>query len=315
MKPLGLIVLLFAFVIVLCSFWELEKLPSTSQQLGEKLFFDPLLSSDYTVSCSSCHRPEYAFSDNTPFSRGVNSNLTPRNTPSIMYMSSRISFFWDGRSRTLEEQALVPLTNPKEMNMTVPEVMKRIGGNSFYQRAFVKVFKQKPTIENICVALSDYQKSLAYHDSPYDHYLRGEKALSESALRGMTLFFFKGQCGACHIGNDFTNDEMRNIGLFNLQKYADAGRFSISKDSLDLGKFKTPHLRNIALTAPYMHDGSMKTLREVIEYYNDPEAHVEGIVNLDAAMKDSGPLDLTEEEITDLEAFLVSLTDYKFSRK
>jgi cytochrome c peroxidase len=293
-----------------------QELPASSIALGEKLFFDPILSSDKTVSCGSCHKKEFAFADNTPVSLGVGNKRTTRNTPSVMYMTRRVSFFWDGRAKTLEEQALIPLTNPDEMNMTEKEAVRRLTSSKYYKEAFQKVFHTAPNIRNLCVALADFQKSLQFYESRYDQYLKGnDSALNESEINGMTTFFFKGQCVACHIGDDFTNDELRNIGLFNKSTHLDVGRFKISNDTLDLGKFKTPHLRNVELTAPYMHDGSMKTLRDVINFYDDPEKHVSGIVNMDTTMGRIGKLELSEQEMIELEAFLKALTDVQYTKK
>ncbi len=279
-----------------------------SVKLGEQLFFDPILSSDYSVSCASCHKPEFAFADNIPLSEGVNSRFTSRNTPSVVYAESRVLLFWDGRAESLEHQAFFPITHPNEMNLPEEEAVKRLNESEMYTKAFIQVFKEKPRKLLIAKALADYQRSLKFYNSAYDRFSDGDdEALSVSALRGLELFNGKAKCSFCHGGQQQTGDLFFNIGLYNEMEYKDKGRFDITKDSIDMGKFKTPLLRNVELTAPYMHDGSMETLEEVLEYYNTPDDHIKNSIARDTLLRE--PLGLTKKEIMDLKAFMLALTD------
>lgn len=293
-----------------------KDLPKNSIELGERLFFDPSFSKDNTVSCASCHKPDYAFADNKPLSVGVNGSLTTRNSPSILYLDLTDVIFWDGRAQTVAHQAFFPITHPNEMGMTKEGLLKRINQNEFYVRAFKKIYNERPDMVNISCALADFENSLTYYDSPYDRfYLGDDSAISEAAVNGLFIFNEKGNCLACHRIGKGTHDltAIRNIGLYNGKEYNDPGKFAITHDSADLGKFKVPHLRNIALTAPYMHDGSLKTLRDVIRFYNRPSDFVKGSLYMDVEMKDS--LGLTEKEMEDLEAFMLTLTDDNLSQK
>ncbi len=281
-----------------------------SVALGAKLFFDPILSEDKTVSCASCHNPNFAFADNVPFSKGVGGKLGTRNAPSVMNMASRSFFFHDGRAKTLEEQASGPVENPVEMNLKFSEAVKRIRKNEAYNHYFNLVYGNQPDSTSIVSALADFQKSLESDGSaPHDLWMNDENpnALDSSQIRGRTLFLTKANCFDCHFGPDFTTDQFRNIGLYDGDKLNDVGRFGITKDSSDLGKFKVPGLRNIALTAPYMHNGMFETLEDVIDYYDNPYDFVEKPINIDSIM--INPLNLTTQEKTDLVHFLESLTD------
>lgn len=282
----------------------------TDIELGEKLFFDPILSKDMTISCGSCHQPEFAFADNKSLSVGVGGKFGTRNTPSVMNMASRPHFFYDGRAATLEEQAIGPIENPVEMNLAISEAVNRLRESELYSKLFMKIYMEEPTQENTTDALAQFQRSLESNGTaPHDKWMNDEdpKALSQSQLRGRELFLDKGKCFDCHFGPDFTGDEFRNIGLYDEKEYKDKGRFDKTKDSNDLGKFKTPGLRNIALSAPYMHDGSLETLEEVVDFYSDPYMFVPNPINMDSIMIE--PLKLTYQEKEDLVNFLHSLTD------
>ncbi|GAB3989623.1 cytochrome c peroxidase [Spirosoma daeguense] len=289
----------------------LDNEPQTKIQLGEKLFFDPILSSDRTISCASCHKPELAFADTARFSLGVGGKLTDRNTPSAMNLAGRIHLFWDGRASSLEMQALQPIAAPNEMNLPIAEAVARLEQSPVYASAFQRLFGQKPTEKALAEALSAYERTLETSDTPYDRFVNGDDAaLSASAQRGRILFIGKANCANCHAGEDFTADRFKNIGLYDGQKLQDAGRYVITKDSTHMGHFKVPGLRNVALTPPYMHNGMFKTLRQVLDYYNQPDAVVKGSHNRDLSL--SAPLNLNEEELTDLESFLQALTDDRF---
>lgn len=283
----------------------------TEAELGEKLFFDPILSLDSSISCASCHQPQFAFADNRAFSLGVNDSVGTRNTPSVMNMLSRSFFFHDGRAASLEEQAVMPIENPVEMNLSFAEAVKRIKGNEEYVRLFKKIYKQEPNAKNITNALAEFQRTLESDGSaPHDLYVNGEDttALTASQIRGRELFLApESKCFECHFSPDFTGDEFRNIGLFDGVKLVDKGRYDFTKDPADIGKFKVPGLRNVALTAPYMHNGMFQTLEEVIDFYSNPYDFVKNPINMDTLMIE--PLNFTTQEKKDLVNFLHSLTD------
>ncbi len=287
----------------------------SEEQLGELLFFDPLLSSDSTISCASCHKPEFAFADNTPTSVGVHGRKGDRNTPSAMNQSARNFQFWDGREETLEGQALGPIENPVEMDLPVSTLIERLYKHPHYPRFFMRVYGKMPNRDNIAKAIAAYERTLETNDTPFDDYMKtGDTTeFSASARRGQEIFNVKGKCFDCHFGPDFTNDMFRNLGLFNGKDLNDSGRFEVTRKSEDIGRFKTPGLRNIEMTAPYMHNGIHKTLREVIDYYNEPDKFVNNSINRDSLL--NKPLGLTEGEKKDLENFLLSLTDRRFKKK
>lgn len=284
---------------------------TTKKELGQKLFFDPILSLDLTVSCSSCHKPEFAYADNLPLSLGINDSLGLRNTPSVMNVLSRPYFFYDGRVATLEEQVIVPIENPLEMNLSYEVAVERVRLNLEYDSLFRSIYETEPDSFNIAHALSEFQRSLESNGtSPHDLWLHDidSSAMTASQLRGREIFIsdeFK--CFDCHLGPDFTGDEFRNIGLYDEKSLVDRGRYEITKDSSDLGKFKVPGIRNVALTAPYMHNGMFETLEEVVDYYSNPYDFVKDPINIDTLMRE--PLNFSSEQKEDLVNFLHSLTD------
>jgi cytochrome c peroxidase len=283
-------------------------MPDTAIELGRQLFFDSILSSTRQISCASCHKPEFAFADTSVVSLGVFGRKGTRNTPSAMNVANAASFFWDGRAKTLEEQALMPIVNPDEMNLPVDSAVHRLRSSEFYTKAFQLIYQQPPSAETLAKALAAFQRSLETNDTPFDDWKTNgnEAAVSESVKRGFVLFNGSANCVRCHFGPDFSNPEFRNIGLFNGVALNDSGRSAISKESGELGKFKIGPLRNIALTAPYMHNGMFKTLREVIDYYDNPDRFVPDAVNRDSLL--AKPLNLTERDKRDLEEFLRALT-------
>lgn len=291
-----------------------KELPVNSAQLGEILFNDKLLSGDKTVSCASCHKPEFAFADTMPFSEGVNGYLTGRNTPTAMYLDRNSVLFWDGRAGSLEQQASGPITNPHEMNLAIKEAIGRLNANMYYVASFKKIYGRLADSALLVRAIADFERTLTYYDAPYDRFLKGDdNAMSASATRGFDLFHRKNSCGnsACHNGDAFSSDSLVNIGIFS---EGDKGVFGLTHNPADIGKFKTPTLRNIALTAPYMHNGQHKTLREVIEYYNDMKNFpFDGNTHPDVKEQRDHPLN--EQEINDIVAFLEALTDYRFKKK
>lgn len=288
-------------------------LPDSIEALGEALFHEKVLSLDYSISCASCHIPEYGFSDTVAFSVGVGGKLGARNSPPLMNIIGYDLFFYDGRATSLEDQVHFPIEDPNEMNVSMDTVVERLKIHREYKEWFQVVFNEAPNRDNIAKAIAAFERTLETADTPLDDHANehGDIFLSEAQLRGQAIFNDpKNKCFDCHQGVDFTNFEFRNIGLYDGVMRMDLGRFNITKDSSDIGKFKVPGLRNIAITAPYMHDGSMKTLREVLEYYNDPYKVVANPINMDSLMTE--PLNLSEQELDDLEAFLHSLTDRQF---
>jgi len=304
-----------SIIFIVSSFFKNENTDiKTKEALGKKLFSEKILSKDSSVSCASCHIPKFAFADTVAFSTGIEGKLTKRNTPSVLNMKNRPYYFWDGRAASLEEQCLMPIQNPDEMGLPVVEAVKRLNQSREYKLLFQKIFGQKPDAKNLAAAFSAFEKTLETVDSKFDDWSNDLKKLTAPEERGRQLFVGnKTKCFDCHRMEDFTNDEFKNIGLYNGKDLNDAGLFNLTNKIADLGKFKTPGLRNIAVTAPYMHNGMFKTLEEVIEYYNDPPKFVPDAVNIDDALKT--PLGLTENEKKDLVSFLKTLTDKKYIKK
>jgi cytochrome c peroxidase len=312
-KRFAVIGSLCAVVCFICAFNNRPAKMSRAA-LGQMLFSDPILSADRSISCASCHKPAFAFADTVAFSKGVHGRLGKRNAPSVMNMSDRSSFFWDGRAASLGAQALFPIADTNEMALPVAEAVKRLNSSERYRTLFRQVFGQNPGKHNLGLALAAFEQTLETGDTPNDRWLHEEAdSMTVQQIRGREVFRGKGKCLECHFSPDFTGDEFRSIGLFNGQRWNDSGRYMITHNAADIGKFKVPGLRNIAVTAPYMHDGSFKTLREVIDYYDDPQALISDGLNRDSVL--SKPLGLTEGEKQDLEAFLHALTDDRFTRK
>lgn len=296
------------------SFMERGENIKTKAELGRKLFNEKLLSKDSSISCASCHKPAFAFADTVAFSTGIFGKLSSRNTPSVLNMKNRPYYFWDGRAGTLEAQALMPIENPDEMGLPIREAVERLNNQEEYRRLFKKIFRQAVTPNNLGQAFAAFEKTLETVDSPFDDWSNNLSELSEEEERGRQLFVgSKAKCFDCHSMEDFTDDGFKNIGLFNDKDGRDAGRFSITKNKTDLGKFKTPGLRNVAVTGPYMHDGRFKTLEQVVSYYNTAFMFVDDPINMDSTLKQ--PLQLTQQEKKDLVAFLKTLTDKAYSKR
>jgi cytochrome c peroxidase len=316
-KPLLLTSLSVAATVALLSFLPNKPAtkPITPAQLGRKLFFDPILSSNRSISCASCHKEKFAFADTSATSLGVFQRKGVRNTPSAMNTALQSAFFWDGRAATLEEQALAPIANPIEMNLPVDSAVARLNASKKYQQYFQQAFHEKPSKANLAHALAEFERTLESVDTPFDDWAGNgsQSAISASAKRGMELFNGKANCIKCHFGPDFNSSEFRNIGLFNGKQLNDSGRAAITQKPDDLGRFKIGPLRNVALTAPYMHNGMFKTLGQVIDYYNDPHKVVPNAINRDSLL--AKPLGLSPKEKKDLESFLRTLTDKRFLAK
>jgi cytochrome c peroxidase len=284
--------------------------------LGRELFFDTQLGAAGTRSCATCHSPGFAFAEPTPLSVGTSGVRLSRNSPTLLNIRYAPILMWDGRFRTLEEQALQPFEDAREMGSSVSFVVATVRSDAEYREKFQKEFRGPPTRERIAIALSAYERSLTAGPSAFDRYLydRDTTALTLEQKRGFTVFM-KANCILCHeffhpavhpLGGQeahFTDFQFHNLGVgFTDDSMSDFGRYVVTKSKEDWGRFRTPTLRNVALTAPYMHDGSIPTLLEVVKFYNRG-----GIKNpnLDPGIR---PLDLSAAEELDLVRFLEALT-------
>lgn len=274
-------------------------------ELGRMLFFDKRLSADNTVACATCHAPEKAFTDGKPTSIGIRGQLVPRNSPTVINRVFSQAQFWDGRAPSLEEQAKAPVVSPIEMGMPSHEAMvQKISQLQGYKPLFEKAFgTDKITADHVAQAIASFERTIVSGNSAFDRYEAGgdKNALSESAKRGLELFRTKARCSICHSGFNFTDELYHNLGVGMDKPNPDLGRYNVTKQEKDKGAFKTPTLREITKTAPYMHDGSLKTLEEVIDWY-DRGGHKNPW--LDPEIK---PLNLTVQEKKDLIEFLKSL--------
>ncbi len=317
--------------------------PQTPEKisLGQKLFFDPRLSVDGTVSCSTCHDPAFAFTERKPTSVGIKGRVGQRNAPTVLNALYNKVQFWDGRVKTLEEQAALPIVNSVEMGRpNLDAAVAQIAAVGECRQAFHAVFGRSPNGPDLLRAIASYERTQLSFDSPFDHFIAGDKnAIDDSAKRGWELFNTQARCNKCHALTDtqrdvtvFTDNDFHNIGIGiirhnvvalahqaeQLIKSGDTvaidraaiqtdmsalGRFLITKKEKDIASFKTPDIRNVLVTGPYFHDGSQETLWDVIDHYNKGD----GLQNpyLD---EDIQPLALTESEIDDLVAFMASLT-------
>ena len=252
-------------------------------KLGRQLFFDTRLSRDRSISCASCHDPKLAFGDSRKLAVGVAGAIGARRSPRIVNRVYGRSFFWDGRAASLEEQVMRPISDPKEMDLKLEDVVSRVGLDA-------------NTMQN---ALASYVRTILSGDSPYDRYLQGDPtALTQQQRAGLKLFSGKAGCASCHLGPNLTDERFHNTGI---GWPADQGRFVVTKKHEDRGAFKTPTLRDVAKSQPFMHDGSLATLEEVIDFYDKGGKKNE---NLDADMRE---LNLSTEEKSALIAFLKAL--------
>ncbi len=299
-------------------------------ELGRQLYFDTRLSSDNTISCASCHDPTQGYGAQTQFGVGVRGQEGGRNSPVAYNRLFSKAQFWDGRAASLEEQAVGPIANPIEMGNTHEQCVADLAANPVYAKQFDLIFEDGVTIDNVGKAIASFERALVTGPAPYDYYapvVAFEKAfadiledleeepelqekyeslqkaaeanpMSEEAQRGMKLFAGKANCAVCHAGANFADEQYHNLGVGMEAEKPDLGRYEITKEEKDKGAFKTPTLRNIALSAPYMHDGSQQTLEEVVEWY-DKGGHKNPW--LSDKMK---PLKLTDQEKKDLVAFM-----------
>jgi cytochrome c peroxidase len=277
-------------------------------ELGKQLYFDPRLSCDETVSCASCHDPKKGWSNGTPFATGVRNQIGGRSAPTIINAAYSELQFWDGRAFQLEGQALGPIQNPIEMDHKLDDCVAKLNKIPGYRQQFQKVFGTDVTPDNIAKAIASFERTILSGNAPFDKFKAGDKnALSAAAQRGMKVFFNKGHCSACHIGGNFSDQSFHNIGVGMKAAKPDLGRYEVTKVAGDKGAFKTPTLREVGRHAPYMHDGSIKTLEEVVDHYDKG-----GTANpqLD---EEIFPLKLTAEEKADLITFMkdcLSSPDY-----
>ncbi|MCA9176082.1 MAG: c-type cytochrome [Planctomycetales bacterium] len=307
-------------------------------ELGRQLYFDTRLSADNTVSCASCHHPKHSYAFASQFGIGINGQEGGRNSPVAFNRIFSGPQFWDGRAESLEAQAVGPIANPIEMGNTHEAAVKTVAGIPGYRMQFEKIFPDGVNIDNIGKAIATFERTLITGPSPYDAYepLRAfEKQfaddledldafkedeprlyekyvslkaasdalpISAEAKRGRELFFGKAKCTECHAGANFTDEKYHNLGVGMDAETPDLGRYEVTKKEEDKGAFKTPTCRNIALTGPYMHDGSQKTLLEVVKWYNKG-GHANPTLS-----KKIVKLDLSEQEEQDLVAFMEALT-------
>lgn len=279
--------------------WSKDK-----EKLGKMLYFDPRLSGSNWISCATCHNPGLGWGDGLPRALGHGQKELGRHTPTIINSGHFELQFWDGRARSLEEQALGPIQAAGEMNQSLPELIVELQAIPGYVRLFKKVFGESGiTAENIGKAIATFERSVVSKNARYDKYMQGDKkAMSASAVAGMNLFFGRAKCSICHNGPAFTDSKFHNIGVKQqgpLQE--DLGRYNVTKDESDKGAFKTPGLRHVNHHAPYMHDGSKATLKDVIEFYDrggDVEQNRSPFIT---------PLGLTAREKKDLLEFLLAL--------
>jgi cytochrome c peroxidase len=283
---------------------EENRLTPQKAALGRELFRDPLLSRDHQISCATCHDPARGFSDNRPVAVGVFGRQGNRRVPRIVNRVYGKAFFWDGRIATLEEQVLQPILSAKEMDLTLEEAVARLKGVPRYRQLFREVFERDISAPDLARALASYVRTILAGDSAYDRHLQGKaEALSEEARQGLRIFRGKGNCTLCHLGPNLTDESFHNTGIaWRDGRFNDDGRHIVTRNDKERGSFKTPTLREVARTPPYMHDGSLSTLEEVIAYYDrggNPNPQI------DPEMR---PLGLTEEEKRALAAFLRSLS-------
>lgn len=274
-------------------------------ELGRTLFFDKRLSQDNTIACANCHLAKFAFTDGQPVATGIRGQKGGRSAPVSFNRVFSSAQFWDGRADTLEAQSIGPFTNPIEhgfssYDLMIAKMKNKIPG---YKKLFMDAFNDDITIVNVGKAIASFQRTVLSGNSPADKFDQGQEAnaIPENAQRGLTLFRDKARCTKCHSGFNFTDEKFHNLGIGWDDNKVDLGRYMVTKNPEELGAFKTPTLREISRSAPYMHDGRFKTLEEVVNFYNKggvKNPHQDNLVL---------PLELTDQEKSDLVAFLRTL--------
>jgi len=277
-------------------------------ELGKQLYFDGRLSRDNTVSCSSCHDPQKGWSNGARFATGIGGQVGGRSAPTIINAGYSYYQFWDGRALHVEGQALGPVQNPIEMDLTLEELVDKLNTIDGYRKQFREVFGSDVTSDGIAKAIGAFERTVLSGNAPVDQFKAGDtSALSEAAQRGRRVFFNKGHCSACHAGGNFSDGGFHNLGIGIHAEKPDLGRFNETKLGGDRGAFKTPTLREIARTAPYMHDGSLASLEDVVQFYDkgaNPNPQLD---------EELFPLKLSDQEKADLVVFLkegLSSKDY-----
>jgi cytochrome c peroxidase len=277
-------------------------------ELGRALFYDPGLSRDSSVSCASCHKQALAFGDGLAFSVGAHGGSGRRNAPPLFNLFYPQLFFKDGGIPRLEEVAMAPMDDHHELDLPLQDLSLRLRTSTFYVDEIKRIYNREPDPYSITRALMWFQLSLVSANSRYDDYQYREQqgTLTAQEQSGLDLFFSeRTQCASCHSGPNFTDFQFHNVGL-NMEAHLDTGRARITNNPADFARFKTPSLRNLGFSAPYMHDGRYSNLEQVLAYYNGGG---DGYPGQDPRIK---PLGLTEKELEDLEAFLYSLNDSVF---
>jgi cytochrome c peroxidase len=273
-------------------------------ELGRTLFFDKRLSQDNTIACANCHLAKFGFTDGMPVSTGIRGQKGGRSALASFNRVFSSAQFWDGRAATLEDQSIGPFANPIEHGFSSHDIMvqkmKKIPG---YRNLFMQVFGEDITIGNVGKAIASFQRTVLSGNSPADRFDQGQEAgaISASAQNGLTLFRDKARCTKCHSGFNFTDEKFHNLGIGWDDNKVDLGRYMVTSNAEEIGAFKTPTLREIARTAPYMHDGRFKTLEEVVNFYNKggvKNPHQDPLIL---------PLELTDQEKKDLVQFLHAL--------
>jgi cytochrome c peroxidase len=272
--------------------------------LGKMLYYDPRLSADGNVSCATCHNPNFGFSNGVPLSAGFKGQLGGRNSPTCLNRLYSTVQFWDGRAKSLEEQALGPVQNPVEMANSLPAMVSSLQRIESYKPLFSEAFgTDEITAERVAKAIASFERTLLSGNSAFDRFQAGDdKAISDSAKRGFAVFMSKGNCSQCHTLPNFTDEQFHNVGVGMNKPNPDLGRYKVTENEADKGAFRTPTLREIAQTAPYFHDGSATTLAEVVEVYDRGGTRNP---HLDAKVK---PLRLSRQEKMNLVAFMQTLT-------
>jgi cytochrome c peroxidase len=282
---------------------QANRAPSPEVALGFRLFFDPQLSADNSISCASCHQPGQGFSNGAAVATGIHGQKGKRNTPTIYAAAASKFQFWDGRATSLEQQALGPITNPVEMGAKLPEVVAKLNRDPLYSGLFKTVYGGPATDKRLATAIAAFERALTANRSPFDRFQAGDPtALTEQQQRGWAVFQDRGRCIECHKLPDFTDHQFHNLGVGTDQPTVDVGRQAVTTMPYDWASFKTPTLRNIAKSGPYMHDGSIGNLEEVVRFYDRG-----GLENphLDPKIK---PIHLQRDEREDLLAFMDALT-------
>lgn len=272
-------------------------------ELGQMLFFDPRLSGNNDLSCASCHEPSKGYGDGRATFEMTNGEAGARNSPTIINAGYYTTYFWDGRANSLEEQALGPIQNPNEMNQDIDELIQELNSINGYSERFRQAFPDGLTIQNLAKAIAAFERQIVVNNTPYDQFLNGDtNALTDRELRGLELFSGKAMCSTCHNGPNLSDNNFYNVGL----ESKDEGLYALTKKAGDMGKFRTSGLYGITHTAPYMHDGSLKTLEDVIDYYNEGGGEHR---NKSFYLKNfMSPIGLTDGEKADLLAFLKVLS-------